>query len=74
MEYWNIYNQYMEIWKQQYVVKFMFFKKATKIDEIFTMDCECQIDVEDFINFCDLLRKNELYESEIVSEWYLAVF
>ena len=43
----------------------MFFKKATKIDEIFTVDLtlcsKCQIDVEDFINFRGLLRKYELY-------------
>ena len=43
----------------------MFSKKATKIDEIFTIDLtlcnKCQIDGEDFINFCGLLRKRELY-------------
>ena len=42
----------------------MFSKKATKIDEIFTVDLtlcsKCQIDGEDFINFCGLLRKHEL--------------
>ena len=42
-------------------VKFMFSKKATKIDEIFTVDLTdttyCQIDGEDFVNFCGLLRK-----------------
>ena len=47
-------------------LKFMFSKKATKIDEIFTMDLtlcsKCQIDAEDFVNFCGLLRKPELYE------------
>ena len=47
-------------------VKFMFSKKATKIDEIFTVDLtlcsKCQIDSEDFVNnFCGLLRKHELY-------------
>ena len=40
----------------------MFSKKATKIDEIFTVDLtlcsKCQIDGEDF---CGLLRKQELY-------------
>ena len=45
-------------------VKFVFSKKATKIDEIFTVDLtlcgECQIDSEDFANFCGLLRKHEL--------------
>ena len=47
-----------------YVLKFVFSKKATKIDEIFIFDLtvcsKCQIDVEDFINFRGLLRKHEL--------------
>ena len=47
-------------------VKFMFSKKATKIEEIFTVDLKLcskrQIDVEDFVNFCGLLRKYELYK------------
>ena len=44
----------------------MFSKKATKIDQIFTgnltftYDVKCQIDGEDFVNFCGLLRKYEL--------------
>ena len=41
----------------------MFSKKATKNDQIFTADltlCKCQIDGEDFVNFCGL-RKHELY-------------
>ena len=46
-------------------LKFMFSKKATKIDKIFTVDLtlcsKCQIDGEDFVNFCGLLRKHELY-------------
>ena len=41
--------------------------KATKIDEIFTVDLtlcsKCQIDGEDFINFCGLLRKHKLYQN-----------
>ena len=40
-------------------------KKATKFDEIFTVDLTlityCQIDGEDFLNFYGLLRKHELY-------------
>ena len=48
----------------------MFSKKATKIDEIFTVDLtlysKCQIDGEDFVNFCGLLRKYELYHSTLV--------
>ena len=47
------------------LLKFMFSKKATKIDEIFTIDFTVttyrQIDGEDFFNFCGLLRKFELY-------------
>ena len=43
----------------------MFSKKATKIDEVFIVDLtlcsKCQIDGEDFVNFCGLLRKHELY-------------
>ena len=44
----------------------MFSKKATKIDEIFTIyltlcSSKCQIKGEDFVNFCGLLRKHELY-------------
>ena len=46
------------------LLKFMFSKKATKIDEIFTIDLmlcsKRQIDGEDFSNFCGLLRKYEL--------------
>ena len=43
----------------------MFSKKATKIDEIFTVDLtlcsKYQIYHEDFVNFRGLLRKYELY-------------
>ena len=44
----------------------MFSKKATKIDEIFTVDLKVcskrQSDSEDFVNFRGLLRKYELYD------------
>ena len=47
-------------------LKFMFSKNATKIYEILTIDLtlcsKCQLYGEDFVNFCDLLRKHELYE------------
>ena len=47
-------------------VKFMVSNKATKIDEIFTVDLtlcsKCQIDGEDLVNSCGLLRKHELYD------------
>ena len=46
------------------VLKFVFCKKATKIDEIFTVDLtvcsKCQIDGEDFVKFSGLLEKHEL--------------
>ena len=49
------------------ILKFMFSKKATKMDEIFTVDLTvttyCQIDGEDFFCFCGLLRNRELYVS-----------
>ena len=45
-------------------VKLVFSKKATKIDKIFTVNLTlttlCQIDGEDFVNFCGLLRRHEL--------------
>ena len=45
----------------------MYSKKATRINEIFTVDltlCSKRgIDGEDFVNFRGLLRKYELYES-----------
>ena len=45
-------------------IKFYISKKDAKIDKIFTVDLtlcsKCQIDGEDFINFCGLLRKHEL--------------
>ena len=45
-------------------VKFMLSKKATKIDEIFSVDLTvttyCQIDDEDLVNFFLLLRKRKL--------------
>ena len=48
------------------VLKFMFFKNASQFDKIFTVDLtlcsKCQIDGEDFVKFCDRLRKHELYE------------
>jgi hypothetical protein len=51
--------------KKNLALKFKFSKKATKIDEIFTVDLmlcsKRQIEGEDFINFCGLFRKYELY-------------
>ena len=46
-----------------YLLNFVFSKKATKIDEIFTVNLTLttyiQIDGEDFFNFCGLLREHE---------------
>ena len=46
------------------ILKFMFSKKATKFGKILTVNltfCSfCQIDGEDFVNFCGLLGKYEL--------------
>ena len=47
-----------------FLIKFVFSKKATKIDEIFTIDLtvcsKCQIDGEEFSDFCGLLRKHKV--------------
>ena len=41
----------------------MFSNKATKIEDIFTINLtlcsRCQLDAEDFINFCGLLKKHK---------------
>ena len=46
-------------------LKFMYSKKAKKIVEIFTVDLTLfskrQIEGEDFVNFCGILRQRELY-------------
>ena len=46
----------------------MFSRKATKIEEIVTVDLtlcsKSQIDGEDFVIFCGLLRKHELYKTQ----------
>ena len=47
-----------------FLLAFMFSQKATKIDNIFTVDLtlcsKCQIDGEDFVKFCGLLKIYEL--------------
>ena len=59
-------------------LKLIFSKKATKFDEIFTVDLtlcsKCQIDGEDFVIFCGLLRKGELYCKRETSEIKFANF
>ena len=51
-----------------FTIKFMFSKKAIEIDEIFTLDLtlysKCQIDGEDFANFCGLLRKHKVQHND----------
>ena len=49
-----------------HLLKFMFSnKQATKIDKTFTVvmtvTTYCQIDGENFVKFCGLLRKHKLY-------------
>ena len=54
-------------------LKFVFSRKATKIDKIFTVDLKlcnkCQIDSEDLVKFCGLLRKRELYWKSLDLYW-----
>jgi hypothetical protein len=56
----------------------MFSKKATKIDEIFTVDLtlcsKCQIKGEDTVSFHGLFRKHELYQSRIEANNFLWIF
>jgi hypothetical protein len=53
-------------------LKFMFSKKTTKIDEIFTVDLmlcsKRQIDGEDIVNFCGLLKNYEVYRKVVSSK------
>ena len=48
----------------------MFSKKATKLTKssptIWRLLSKCQIDSEDFVNFCGLLRKHELSRNSIL--------
>ena len=66
------------------LLKFMFSKKATKIDKIFTAYLTyveyVEIDGVDFVNFCGLLWKHELYNVSMHLKikacviWDLSVF
>ena len=53
----------MDLWSSL-VFKFVFSKKATKFDKIFTVDLTpttyCQIHGEDFVKFYGVLREHEL--------------
>ena len=46
-----------------FFLKFTFSEKATKM----TVCSNRQIDGEDFVNFCGLLRKHELYRNNVES-------
>ena len=53
----------------KFSLKFTFSEKATKIEKIFTINLTVwnnrQIDDEDFVNFCGLPRKHELYTIQL---------
>ena len=60
----NVSKKFQGVSTNCILLKFMFSMKATEIDEIFTVNLtvcsKCQIDSEDFVKFCSLLRKHEL--------------
>ena len=70
-EFWWFLTPHPSLSSYFYLLKFIFSKKATTIDEIFTVDltlCRmCQIDGEDFAIFYGLLRKYELYHTYVLS-------
>ena len=60
-----------------FALKFTFSEKATKINKIFTIHLTVcsnrQIDGEDFVSFCGLLRKHELYFAIIITHKTLII-
>ena len=60
----NLEKKRKNVSKKGFMVQFIFSKKAKKIEEIFTVDLivcsKFQIDVEDSVKFCGLLRKHKL--------------
>ena len=50
----------MNAYLYDFCKQFVFSKKATKIDEIFTVDLTLTIDGEDFVKFYGLFGKHEL--------------
>ena len=60
----HILQEGLEYTPNQRNLKFKFSKKATKFDKIFSVDLtlcsKCQINGEDFVNFCGLFKKHEL--------------
>ena len=63
---------YKDYCQQGETLKFMFSKKARKIDEIFTVDYSLHnvkstvkiSGTQDFVKFCGLLKKHKLYPSK----------
>ena len=79
----------MKLWIQKFTfkpkytrfymfLKFMFSVKASKFGKIFTIDLtlrsKCQINSEDFFNFCGLLGKYELYLNLLVKNLKFSYF
>ena len=64
-DFWRFLRQDGSSTETSLILKFVFSKKATKINEIFTINLtvcsKCQIDGEDFVKYCGLLGKHELY-------------
>ena len=71
-----MYALYLRI-KAILLVKFIFSKKATKIENIFTafltLCSKCQIDGEDLVIFCGLIKKHEHknYERDLIGFYRL---
>ena len=57
---WDKFWLFLHWHNSTFPIKFVFSKKATKIDEIFTVNLTlttyCQINGEDYVNFSGLLR------------------
>ena len=77
--FWNIILLFHKQ-NKNFLIKFMFSKKTTKNQEIFTVNLtlfsKCQIDGEDFINSCDLLKKHKLNRIHLLSvcHFYFILF
>ena len=71
-------NKLCEVVLQIFCLKFTFSEKATKIDKIFTINLTVcsnrQIDGKDFVNFCGLLRKRELYDHYFLTRYFQKIF
>ena len=60
------------------IVKFIFSMKATKIDKIFTADLKicstCQINGEDFVNFCGPKQAVWVLKSKIFGQKSISTY